>query len=116
MGKPMPDTDYAPAIFAATDRHALSSPILTDQQRAEALQAIALVRELSPDFLGKAEQIIANGTMDFTALFNTAIAGAQVDTAMTRVLRALWVMEDAVFQARNAEIATMSKAMDVLNA
>lgn len=104
----MPDTDI-PAIFAVADRHALSQPILTDSQRQTALEAIALIRELSPGFLDKAEQIITGGATTSAELFSTACTGSRVDSAMTRVLKALWAMEDAVFEQRSAAITTMGK-------
>lgn len=104
----MPNTEDAPAIFAHIDSKTLSSPILTDSQRQDALQAIALVRELSPSFLDNAEQIITGKATNSAELFNTACTGSRVDSAMTRVLKVLWAMEDAVFEQRSAAITTMA--------
>lgn len=103
----MPDTDI-PAIFASIDHKTLSSPILTGEQRADALQAIALFRELSPQFLDNAEQIITGKATNSAELFNAACTGSRVDSAMTQTLKALWAMEDAVFAQRSAAIATMA--------
>lgn len=105
----MPNTDNSPAIFAVADRHALSQPILTEEQRQDALQAIALVRELSSGFLDQAEQIITEGTADSAELFNTAMLGARVSSAVVVTLKTLWVMEEAVFEARKTGIAMMGK-------
>jgi hypothetical protein len=99
----MPNED-SPAIFAAIDNHALSQPILTEEQRTKALDAIALVRELSPSFLDRAEQIIKDDTTNSTELFNVSMTGARVSSAVVVTLNTLWVMEDAVFQARKEGI------------
>jgi len=98
----MSNTEDIPAVFAVADRYMLSQPTLTEEQRASALQAIALVRELSLSFLDKAEQIIANGAADSTELFTTATTGSRIVSALTMALKALWIMEDAVFKARDA--------------
>lgn len=102
----MPNPDI-PAIFASIDHKTLSSPILTDSQRADALQAIALIRELSPGFLDQTEKIITGGA-NSAELFNAACTGSRVDSALTRVLKVLWAMEDAVFEQRSAAITTMA--------
>lgn len=103
----MPNPDV-PAIFAHIDHKTLSLPTLTEEQRADALQAIALFRELSPSFLDNAEQIINGDTTNSAELFNAACTGSRVDSALTRVLKVLWAMEDAVFAQRSAAIVTMA--------
>lgn len=85
----MPNTEDSPAIFAHIDHKALSQPILTEEQRAKALEAIALVRELSSQFLDQAEQIIKDGTTNSTELFNTATLGARVSSAVVVTLNTL---------------------------
>lgn len=110
----MPNTDI-PAIFAVADRYALAQSILTDPQRAAALQAIAMVRELSSGFLDKAEQIIQGGAADSAELFNTAMLGARVDTAMIVALKTLWIMEDAVFKQRSEAIAKAARGKESTN-
>lgn len=103
----MPNPDI-PAIFASIDHKTLSSPILTEEQRQSALQAIALIRELSPSFLDQTEKIITGGA-NSAELFNAACTGSRADSAMTVALKALWAMEDAVFEQRSAAITTMGK-------
>ncbi len=103
----MPNADI-PAILAVADSIALPV-LLTDQQRAEALEAIALFRAISGEFTERAEEIIADGTQDSTELFNVAMAGAHISTAHLKICRALWAMEEAVFEQRRTTIAAIGK-------
>jgi hypothetical protein len=106
----MPDTtNDIPVILAVADSLA-SSGSLTDAQRQEALEAIAFVRASASRFLDKAEQILADdGETSNAELSMTASLAVQINTSIHKALRALWVLEDAVFHRRNKEIAMMGK-------
>lgn len=75
-----------------------------DRTARRALQAIALVRELSPSFLDQAEQIIKDGTTNSIELFNVSMTGARVSSAVVVALKTLWSMKNAVFEARKEQI------------
>jgi hypothetical protein len=100
-----------PVILAVADSLA-SSGSLTDSQRQEALEAIAFVRASASRFLDKAEEILASGGEAPNAeLHATTSLAVQINTNIHKALRALWVLEDSVFQRRNKEIAMMGKEM-----
>jgi hypothetical protein len=98
-----------PVILAVADSLA-SSGSLTDAQRQEALEAIAFVRASSSRFLDKAEQILEGKEETPNAeLHATASLAVQINTSIFKVEKTLWILEDAVFQRRNKEIAAMGK-------
>lgn len=82
----MPDTDT-------------SAPALTieEEQRAAALQAIALFRELSPQFLDRAEKIVQEGTT-IAEIFNATNDATRLSSALTAICRPLWALEHAEYQ------------------
>jgi len=104
----MPE-DNIPLVLAVAD--SLATPgNLTDSQREEALQAIESFRALSPRFLESAEQILGVGGETSNAeLFSVTTQGARASVALSKILKALWILEDGVFQRRNDEIAVMGK-------
>lgn len=94
------NTDNAPAIFAHID---IPAPTLTieEEQRQSVRQAIALFRELAPQFLEKAEKIVQEGTT-IAEIFSATNDATRLSSALTAICRPMWALEHAEFQ-RNTE-------------
>lgn len=105
----MPDnTNDIPVILAVADSLAPSG-VISDSQRAAALEAIALFRALSPQFLENAEKVLTDGNAPPAEVFNATVQGSRTSTALHIVLKALWVLEEASHNQSNARIAMMGK-------
>jgi hypothetical protein len=102
-------TEDIPVVLAVAD--SLATPgSLTDQQRMEALESIEFLRRISPQFLDKAEQLIKDGVI--SEIHSMATMGSRMNSALVRICKALWVLEDDVFRRRDAEIAMMGKEVN----
>jgi hypothetical protein len=75
------------------------SDIITEEQRAEALENVAKFRALSSDFLDAAERIIKDGTANNNEQLFTACANsAAISVSLGVISRALWKLEDEAFR------------------
>jgi hypothetical protein len=98
----MPNNDI-PAIMAVAD--SLAPSALTEQQRQDALTAIATLRAIAPRFLDSAEQIITAG-VPCEGLLRVTLDGARLSSANLTICKALWPLERA---AREQGIAAMGR-------
>lgn len=76
---------------------------IEEEQRQSVLQAIALFRELAPQFLEKAEKIVQEGTT-IAEIFSATNDATRLSSALTAICRPLWALEHAEYQRSAANI------------